>query len=145
VRGLGGKTKRGEWVEMAGGGVEEERETGAEWRKEKWVEGEERAEEGERERGGVEEERGGEEWMERRGGTVGEWVMGVELPWFKVPRVGGRRRLDMVWLVSLIDILLMILLDLRLPSEGGGTGGKLETLAESKGVGAGECVLVSSV
>ena len=131
MRGLGGKTERGGWVERVWGGVEEKRETGEEWRKERWVEGEERAEEGERERGGVEEERGGEVWMERMEGSAGEWVIGVELSWFKVPRGGGRRRLDMVWLVSLIDILLMILLDQRLPCDGVGTGGQLETLAES--------------
>ena len=64
--------------------------------------------------------------------------MRVELPWFKVPRGGGSRGLDMVGLVSLMDILLIILFDLRLPCEGGGTGGELGTLAVSKEVGTGE-------
>ena len=137
VRGLGGKTERGGWVERAGGGVEEEREAGEERRKERWVEGEERAEEGERESGGVEGERGEEEWMEKRGGAAGEWVMEVELSWFKVPRGGGRRWFDMVGLVTLMDILI-ILFDLRLPCDGGGPGGELGTLAVSKEVGTGE-------
>ena len=132
MRGRGGRTDKGEWVERAGRGVGVERETGEEWRKEEWVEEEERSEEGEIERGGVEEEREGEEWKGGRGGTAGVWVIGVELPWFKVPRGGGSRRLAMVWLVSLIDILLMILLDLRLPCEGVGPGGELETLAGSR-------------
>ena len=58
--------------------------------------------------------------------------MSVELSWFKVPRGEGSRGLDMVGLVSLMDNLLIILFDLRLPCEGVGTGGELEALAESK-------------
>ena len=64
--------------------------------------------------------------------------MSVELSWFKVPRGEGSRGLDMVGLVSLMDNLLIILFDLRLPCDGGGPGGELGTLAVSKEVGTGK-------